>query len=54
MNNLNLGGDWHKPEKKGWDKQQREDWLYMVLPSIVLGVLLGAALVIAFYKFIVE
>lgn len=50
-NELKLG-DYIRP-KYGWDKQQKEDWLYMVLPSIVLACLVGAALLVGFYKFIV-
>lgn len=46
-------GDYKKP-RYGWDKQQKEDWLYMVLPAIVLGCLLAAALVVSFYKFILQ
>jgi len=52
--NLKLGGDWHKPEKKQWNRDQLNDWLYMVLPSIVIACLVVAALVVGFYKFIVQ
>ena len=44
-------GDYCKP-KYGWDKQQREDWLFMVLPSIVIGCLVVAALIVGLFKLI--
>ncbi len=50
--NINLG-DFRKP-KYGWDKQQREDWLYMVLPSIVIGCLVAAAIFVGLLKLLVR
>ena len=48
--NLKLQGDYHKPTKTHWDKQQKEDWLFMVLPSLVILCLVAAALIVGFYK----
>ena len=48
--NLKLGGDYRKPTCYKWSKQQREDWLYMVIPSIFTGCLVAAAIFVGLLK----
>jgi hypothetical protein len=51
--NLKLG-DFVKPTKCFINKQHREDFLYLVVPSIVIGCLVGVAIFVAILKLFVK